>query len=74
MAGGGLAGLFTTSPSTSSPITSEGSLTVNAPVTVYANDVDSFARTLKQTSKLTASLFSKEMQRSRAMEKQFKPK
>ena len=72
--GGGLGNLFTakTAIPTSTPI--PDSITINSPITVHANDTNSFAKTLKQTSKLAAGLMVKEMRKSRNMEKQFRRK
>ena len=74
MAGGSLGNLFTakTALPTSTPI--PDSITINSPITVHANDTNSFAKTLKQTSKLAAGLMVKEMRKSRNMEKQFRRK
>lgn len=72
--GGSLGNLFTAKPDLPVSTALPDTITINSPITVHANDTNSFAKTLKQTSKLAAGLMVKEMRKSRNMEKQFRRK
>ena len=72
--GGSLGNLFTAKPDLPVSTALPDTITINSPITVHANDTNSFAKTLKQTSKLAAGLMVKEMRKNRNMEKQFKEK